>query len=37
MTAVAKEFYLWVETGSMFPSIRIIVNPAELLFTSQHK
>jgi len=34
MTAVAKVFYLWVETESMFRSTGIIANPAELLYAS---
>jgi len=34
MTAVAKEFYLWVEIGSVFPSTGIITDNAELLYAS---
>jgi hypothetical protein len=34
MTAVAKMFYLWVETGSRFRSSGIIVDPEELLYVS---
>jgi hypothetical protein len=34
MTAVAEVFYLWVETGSMFPSTGIIADNAELLYAS---
>jgi hypothetical protein len=34
---VAKVFYLWVGTGSMFCPAGIIADPAELTYTSQHK
>jgi hypothetical protein len=34
MTALAKVFYLLVETGSVFRPIGIIANPTELLYAS---
>jgi hypothetical protein len=34
MIAVAKVFYLWVETGSMFGPARIIANLAEPIYDS---
>jgi len=34
MTAVAKMFYLWVETGNVFRPTGIIADHAELLCAS---
>jgi hypothetical protein len=34
MIGVAKVFYLWVETGSMFRPAGIIANLAELIYDS---
>jgi hypothetical protein len=37
MTALAKVFYLFVETGSMFHSSGVIANPAGLLYDGYYK
>ena len=37
MTALARVFYLFVETESMFCPTVIIADPAGLLYASQHK
>jgi hypothetical protein len=34
MTAVAKVFYLWFETGNKFRPVGIIADPVELLYAS---